>query len=63
MSTLEQFTKFIGQTKEDAVEELKLTHKLIRSLGPGAMATMDVVMNRVNISFDDKGIVDRVWVG
>ena len=63
MSTLEQFTKFIGQTKEDAVEELKLTHKLIRSLGPGAMATMDFVTERINVSFDAKGVVDGVWIG
>lgn len=63
MSTIEQFEKYLGMKKEEAMEGLRVTHKNIRAMGPDDVGTMDMRMDRVNIDFGHDGLVKRVWVG
>ncbi|MCK0125967.1 I78 family peptidase inhibitor [Gelidibacter sp. F2691] len=56
--------KFMHLKGEDAAALLDLNlpsnHRLVR---PGMAYTQDYQLDRLNISIDEKGLIDRIWCG
>lgn len=57
------FDFLIGQTPEQALEQIRPLDRPYRVLAPDAMATMDFSPERINLMTDERGIIKSVQCG